>query len=65
MKAPMISQALGAIVNIILDPIFIFDEFWGMKCLNMGVAGAAIATIIGQFVACAYIILVFIVKSRT
>lgn len=65
MKAPMVSQALGAIVNIILDPIFIFDEFWGMKCLNMGVAGAAIATIIGQFVACAYVILVFIVKSRT
>lgn len=64
MKAPMVSQALGAIVNIILDPIFIFDEFWGMKCLNMGVAGAAIATIIGQFVACAYIILVFIVKKQ-
>lgn len=64
MKAPMVSQALGAIVNIILDPIFIFDEFWGMKCLNMGVAGAAIATIIGQFVACAYVILVFIVKKH-
>ena len=49
MKAPMVSQALGAIVNIILDPIFIFDEFWGMKCLNMGVAGAAAATVLAEF----------------
>ncbi|MGN0782448.1 MAG: MATE family efflux transporter [Christensenellales bacterium] len=64
MKAPMVSQALGAIVNIILDPLFIFDEFWGIKCLNMGVTGAAIATIIGQFAACAYIILVFVVKKQ-
>jgi len=40
----MISQIVGAITNIILDPIFIF-------VLNFEVAGAAIATIIGQFVA--------------
>ena len=37
----MITQSTGAIINIILDPIFIF-------ALNMGVAGAAIATVIGQ-----------------
>ncbi len=37
----MYSQGLGAIVNIILDPIFIF-------VLDMDVAGAAIATVIGQ-----------------
>ena len=41
----MISMVVGAILNIILDPIFIFD--WG---LNMGVEGAALATILSQFV---------------
>ncbi|MEG2053544.1 MAG: MATE family efflux transporter [Oscillospiraceae bacterium] len=37
-------QGVGAVINIILDPIFIF-------VLDMGVLGAAIATVIGQFVA--------------
>lgn len=44
-KYSMISMVSGAILNIILDPIFIFD--WG---LNMGVEGAALATILSQFV---------------
>ena len=44
-KYSMISMVAGAVLNIILDPIFIFD--WG---LNMGVQGAALATIISQFV---------------
>lgn len=44
----MFTQATGAIINIILDPIFIFGYF-GMPA--MGARGAAIATVIGQIVA--------------
>ena len=41
----MVSQGVGAVLNIVLDPIFIF-------VLDMGVAGAAIATVIGQIIGC-------------
>lgn len=51
----MITQAVGAIINIILDPILIHGWF-GLPA--MGVAGAAWATVIGQWVA-AFLALLF------
>ena len=41
----MVNQLVGAVINLILDPIFIFGLF-GLPV--MGVAGAALATVIGQ-----------------
>ena len=53
----MITQGTGAIINIILDPIFILPQGYDMGLFkmpigfDMGTAGAAIATVIGQIVA--------------
>ena len=56
----MISQGIGAIINIIFDPIFIFGLFGVPK---MGVAGAAIATVFGQIVAAIIGIVINIKKN--
>ena len=56
-KTGMLSVLIGAVSNIILDPIFIF-------AFNMGVRGAALATIISQAFSCIWV-LVFLFGKKT
>ncbi|WP_295587593.1 MATE family efflux transporter [uncultured Oscillibacter sp.] len=48
-KKGMISVMLGAVVNIVLDPVFMFG-------LGMGVEGAALATVVSQMMSCVYVL---------
>lgn len=48
-KTSMLTVTIGAITNIILDPILIFG-------LNMGVKGAALATILSQCISCVWVL---------
>ena len=57
-KTGMLSVLIGAVVNIILDPIFIFG-------LKMGVRGAALATIISQACSCIWILTFLFGKKTT
>lgn len=56
-KTGMLSVLIGAVANIILDPIFIFG-------FGMGVQGAALATIISQALSCAWVLL-FLCGQKT
>ncbi|HIV02153.1 MAG TPA: MATE family efflux transporter [Candidatus Aphodoplasma excrementigallinarum] len=58
---PMLFQLVGAVTNIILDPIFIFG-FLGVPA--MGIAGAAIATVAGQIVAMVFAVIIVFTKSH-
>ncbi len=56
-KTGMLSVLIGAVCNIILDPIFIFT-------FGMGVEGAALATVISQAISCAWV-LAFLFGKKT
>lgn len=56
-KTSMVTVCIGAVLNIILDPIFIY-------AFNMGVKGAALATIISQAVSCIWVVK-FLTGKRT
>lgn len=56
-KTGMLSVLIGAVANIILDPIFIF-------VFQMGVEGAALATIVSQAMSCAWVLL-FLCGKKT
>ncbi len=57
-KYGMFTLLIGGVLNIILDPIFIFG-------LHMDVAGAAIATVISQFVSCVWVMKFLLGKKTT
>ncbi len=54
----MITTLIGAVINLILDPIFIYG-------LNLGVKGAAIATVISQAVGCLWVLWFLIFGKKT
>tara|TARA_Y100000758_G_scaffold4784_1_gene4116 strand:+ start:7044 stop:8444 length:1401 start_codon:yes stop_codon:yes gene_type:complete len=62
MKFPMMVAGLGTILNIILDPIFIFElESYGGFGFGLGVAGAAMATVISQIIVfCVFVYMLFV-----
>tara|TARA_B100001250_G_scaffold120885_1_gene102611 strand:+ start:441 stop:1832 length:1392 start_codon:yes stop_codon:yes gene_type:complete len=65
MKLPMLVAGLGTILNIILDPLFIFDlDNFGGIGFGMGVKGAAMATVISQCIVFFVFIYMLFVKEH-
>jgi len=60
MKRAMYILLVSSLINIILDPIFILPQF-----LNMGVAGAAIATVIALIFSCIPLVIWLVIKKNT
>jgi Na+-driven multidrug efflux pump len=58
---PMLFQMLGAVVNIIFDPLLIFGVGFFPE---MGVTGAAVATVFGQFCGMLFAVIVLFTKSH-
>jgi len=65
MKFPMMIAGLGTVLNIFLDPIFIFElESYGNIGLGMGISGAALATVVSQFVVFLLFVYMLFVKDH-
>ncbi len=68
-KKALVTLLIGAVLNAVLDPFFIFAEFtlFGLRmpCLNLGVRGAAIATVLSQCVSAVWVLSHFLGKSAT
>jgi len=65
MKFPMMVAGLGTVLNIILDPIFIFDlDNFGGIGFGMGIKGAAVATVICQCIVFSVFIYMLFVKEH-
>ena len=66
MKFPMMIAGLGTVLNIILDPIFIFDlENYGGFGFGLGISGAAMATVISQIIVFIIFIYMLFVKDHS
>ena len=66
MKFPMMVAGLGTVMNIILDPIFIFElESYGGFGFGLGVAGAAMATVISQVIVFSVFVYMLFVKQHS
>ncbi|MGN1201763.1 MAG: MATE family efflux transporter [Eubacterium sp.] len=65
-KTSMIGSVLGQVINIVLDPIFILDsgdKLFGLTLpfgFNLGVAGAAIATVLGNIFSVVFFLIYFL-----
>ena len=68
-KKALISMLLGAIINIVADPFFIFEEvplvFFTVPGLGMGIVGAAVATVLSQISASIWVVSHFLRKEAT